>query len=246
MHEAWALFCLFVTWALIGLATLGIGLLFPLAVWAYVLWKNRYLETFLKGNAVRVHERQFPEIYESAARNAKRLGMKTPEIYIMEHNQQNAFALKMWNKRYIILFDDIVFGALATGNPKVIDFIVGHELAHHALGHTGTLRLAMCGTNRTLSRLDELTCDAVSQALVQDAEAARDALCLLLVGPQLFARLDRNVIDEQAQQILRDLRTSAAEKEYNLTHPLLLHRYARIKQQKALPQPAVDSLSSAI
>ncbi len=62
-----------------------------------------------------------------------------PELFIVEDNQQNAFAIKHGSKSYVVLIDDTVFGAMATGNAGALHFIIAHELAHHALGHKGAL-----------------------------------------------------------------------------------------------------------
>lgn len=95
----------------------------------------------LKGSAVEVSAAQFPEIHAIVQEYARRLGLKeVPLTYVIEDNQQNAAALKHGGKNFVILIDDIVFGTSATGNSKALAFIIGHELAHHALGHTGFFR----------------------------------------------------------------------------------------------------------
>ncbi|MBS2039579.1 M48 family metalloprotease [bacterium] len=248
LHLGLAWLVVVLTFGPMVLFTLGFALLFPIIVWALAVWRNRHFETYLRGSGLRVHEQQFPEIYRSVQRQSQQLGLsRCPEVYILEHNQQNALALKNWSKRYVILFDDIVFGALATGNDKVLDFIIGHELAHHALGHTNTIRAMLRGIHRTLGRLDELSCDSVSHALNQDSQAARDALCLLLVGPQLYSKVNRRVLDQEAEQLYRSSAPSAAEKELMLTHPLLLHRYARIQQHPvSLPSSEVAQKEPAL
>lgn len=105
-------------------------------------------------------------------------------------------------------------------------FIVGHELAHHALGHTGLIRGQVRQMWKPLSRLDEYSCDAVANALCGNLKAGRDALILLLIGPQLFKKVNRDALDEQAREVVANKYTKQAEKK--LTHPLLLSRYARL------------------
>ena len=183
----------------------------------------------LRGSALQVDEYQFPEIHRSALAMSERLGLsECPEIYIVEDNHQNAFAVKKGSKSYIVLIDDIVYGAMATGNSGALDFILGHELAHHALGHTSFFRAMIRSKYTPLCRLDELSCDGVAHALVGDKTAARDALALLLVGPQLFKSVNKEALDRQAREVIEDKYTKKVER--NLSHPLLLRRYARLQE----------------
>jgi Zn-dependent protease with chaperone function len=183
----------------------------------------------LRGSALQVNEYQFPEIYHATLAMSERLGLpECPEIYIVEDNQQNAFSVKKGSKHFIILIDDMVYGAMATGNPGALNFILGHELAHHALGHTSFFRSMIRSKYSALSRLDELSCDGVAYALVGDLTAARDALALLLVGPQLFKNVNKEALDRQAREVIEDKHTKKAER--SLSHPFLLRRYARLQE----------------
>ena len=181
----------------------------------------------LRGSAVRVGPSQFPEIHEAAVNMAAGLGLREcPCVYICEYNEQNAFAVKYGSKQYVVLFDEIVHGMLETGNVKALHFLIAHELAHHALGHTGLFYNMMAGMYRPLSRLDEFSADAVAHALVGSLSAARDAFTLLLIGPQLFGQIDREALNEQAREVVADRHSRASES--GSTHPLTLRRYARL------------------
>lgn len=209
--------------------TYGIALVFWLAAALTYHRRLKLAYAQLRGSAVKVQSDQFPEIFEMVRRISKNLGLQEPpETFIVEDNLQNAFALKLGRRKFLILIDDVVWGALATGNVKALSFIIGHEVAHHALGHTGVLRSRIAAHWRPLSRLDEFSCDAVSHALFQDPTAARDALALLLIGPQLYQRLDRDALDRQAREVVSDKFSKKVEKKRRLTHPLLLRRYAAV------------------
>ncbi|MBM3409398.1 MAG: M48 family metallopeptidase [Gammaproteobacteria bacterium] len=195
--------------------------------------RTRKARARLRGSAVLVNGAQFPWIHEAARGLAKRLGLaECPDIYVIEDNQQNAFALKHGSKRCVVLTDDIVYGALASGNTRALNFILAHELAHHALGHTHLLRRFISSKYLPLSRLDEFSCDAVAHALIGDTAAARDALILLLVGPQLFQRIDKEALDQQAHSVLADRHSKKSEA--GLSHPLLLRRYAQLQETRTL------------
>jgi len=213
------LYTLVATFGLALIAWIVLGLLYTVRI-----KKER---ARIRGSAVRVDTKQFPDIYNAARNMAESLGMaECPEVYIVEDNQQNAWAIKHGSKKFVVLIDDIVYGAQATGNTKALEFIIGHELAHHALGHTGILRGLVRKYYLPLARLDEFSCDAVANALVGDTKAARDALALLLVGPQLFKQLDLQALDQQASEVVAD--RYSKKSETRLTHPLLLRRYARV------------------
>ena len=233
LHNAvgWTLFAVFgpLVFIFLTLVTYGIFLIAAIIGGLTYYSRVKQMKAKLRGSALLVDEYQFPEIHRSALAMSARLGLaECPEIYIVEDNQQNAFAVKQGSKNYIVLVDDIVHGVMATGNSRALDFILAHELAHHALGHTSFIRSLIRSKYLVLSRLDELSCDAVAHALVGDKAAARDALALLLVGPQLFSRVNKEALERQAREVVEDKHTKKAER--NLSHPLLLRRYARLDE----------------
>jgi Zn-dependent protease with chaperone function len=226
----WSL--LLIAGPIVIIATLVGTMGFALIGWliAGILYYSRLRKTKarLLGSALLVSEDQFPEINTAAKGIAQYMGIDEPEIFIVEDNQQNAFAIKHGSKSYVVLVDDIVYGAMATGNAGALNFILAHELAHHALGHTGWLRSIITQHYKPLSRLDEFSCDAVAHAVVADANAARDALTLLLIGPQLFTRVNKAALERQAREVVDNSYSKKAEQ--GMSHPLLLRRYSRIAE----------------
>jgi Zn-dependent protease with chaperone function len=229
---------LFIGWAVLVI-TFPILFLFSLlvsyglALFAWIWWVIHYTGNIkrahaqLRGSALHVTETQLPQYHQLTHTYAQRLGLsECPEVYIIENNQQNAMAMKFGSRKAVVLMDDLVYGSLATGNERAIAFIIAHELAHHALGHTGFFRSLITSRYKTLSRLDEFSCDAVAHALVGDLDAAKDAFCLLLVGPQLFAAVARAALDQQALEVTGNPYSKKSERP--LTHPLLLRRYAAL------------------
>lgn len=239
-----------------AVSSMGLALI-AWAIAGMFYWsRQRKARARMQGSAIRVGPDQFPEIHAAAHRLSSVLGIHEPDVYVIESNDQNAFALKHGSKHCVVLVDDIVHGALSTGNAAVLDFIIAHELAHHALGHTDLIRGILSAKYSTLSRLDEFSCDAVAHALVADGTAVRDAMTLLLVGPQLFARVNKAALDKQAREVFRDPFSRKAEN--GLTHPLLLRRYARLVEQgteehlpnrpvitEARPQPLTSEIPAA-
>ncbi len=185
----------------------------------------------IHGGSVHVNEDQFPEIHRCAQQFADRLGMKSvPEVYVVEGSVINAFAAKLGKRKYILLLDEVVHGCLETGDSRSLAFIIGHEMAHHALGHTGLLRNSISSTYKALSRCDELTCDAVAADLVENPQVSKLGLAMLLVGPQLVRMLNWRALDRQAREVVAKKTWKGAES--SLTHPLLLRRYAALSGLK--------------
>ena len=210
---------------ILTIVTYGVGLVVILILSAFYFLRMRIAEANIKGSALRISPKQFPDIYEMAEEIAEALDMETPDVYILESNTQNAFAIKHGGKRFVILVDDVIFGCQMTQNMDSLRFIIAHELAHHALGHTKLIRSQLRAVYKPLSRLDELSCDAVAAAVVGKGAAA-DALTLLLVGPHLYSQVNRPSLERQSIQVEESKYTKKAERPS--THPLLLRRLARM------------------
>lgn len=212
----------------LGLTTMGIGwlalLIAPIADW---FLRRRVLAT-MKATSLEVGPHQLPEVYACAAQYAARLGMKeTPRIFIVEGNTLNAAAARLGARHVVHLVDDVVWGALKGGDPQALSFIIGHELAHHALGHTGGIRTYLANAYRRLSRLDEFTADAVALQLLGEREGAYNGLVMLMVGPQLMPYVNRDSLFKQAAEADADAATNRAERAH--THPFLARRIHHLR-----------------
>src|SRR5438045_287723 len=99
-----------------------------------ILFAHALYLAYVKGNAVRVSEVQFPEIHERAKVAAQKLDLsKLPETYVLQQGGLlNAFATKLLSRHYIILNSDLVDGCQ---DPRQLDFVIGHEMTHLAAGH---------------------------------------------------------------------------------------------------------------
>ncbi len=188
--------------------------------------RQRKVMAMLKGSSIEIGPTQFPEIYACAETLSRRLGLEqTPAIYLIEGNVINAAAARIAGRRIIILLDDMVDACLRSEDPRTLTFILGHELAHHALGHTGYVRRHLATMMKWLSRLDEFSCDAVAHQLTGDKDVTAKALILLLVGPQMLPYVNTLQLIEQARQVEADKKTKKAERQ--LSHPVLLRRLYR-------------------
>jgi len=221
--------------ALIGLvilaaSTFGLGLLaVPLGL-AVDYFNRKKAMARLKGSALEVGPDQLPELHQCARSFATRLGMKeVPAIYVVESNVINAVAMRIGSRQVIILIDDVVDSCLRSGDRRAIGFVLAHEMAHHALGHTGIVQGFLFQTFKKLSRLNEFTCDAVARALVHEESVAVNALLVLLTGPQLVPYVNRAALLRQAAEVAAD--KNSAKSESTLSHPLMLRRLQRMLTQ---------------
>jgi Zn-dependent protease with chaperone function len=192
-------------------------------------FQARQIRALIRGSGVQVSPQQLPQLYAVVEQFSQRLGLKeVPEVYIVEESMQNGFAVKLGKRDIVLLTDDVVWGALQSRDPHSLGFVVGHELGHIALGHTGAFRSMLRAAFKPLSRADELSCDNISAALVGNADIAVHGVTLLTVGPQLLGYINDEALLAQARQVCSDKLTKKAEKK--LTHPLLLRRIGNLKQ----------------
>lgn len=192
-------------------------------------FQARKVRALIRGSGVQVGPQQLPQLYEVVEQFSQRLGLReVPEVYIVEESTQNGFAVKLGKRDLVLLTDDVVWGALQSRDPHALGFVVGHELAHIALGHTGVVRGMLRAAFKPLSRADEFTCDNVASALVGNPDIAVHGVTLLTVGPQLLGYLNDEALLAQAQAVCSDKLSKKAEKK--LSHPLLLRRIGNLKK----------------
>src|SRR5215208_6172729 len=91
----------------------------------------------IRGSAVRLSRRQFPDIYAVKDDFARRLELqRDPEIYLMSGNGVlNAFAASTIGYDFIVIHSEL-FSNTYEKNKDALAFIIGHELGHLRLGHT--------------------------------------------------------------------------------------------------------------
>lgn len=199
----------------------------------------------VRGNAVRVSERQFPQLHRLATTHARRLGLKgVPAVYVMESGGLlNAFATRFLGRDFVIVHSDVLELALGQGEAAV-GFILGHELAHVWRGHLKYRWLTMPGRfmpylGAAYSRACEYTCDRLG-AYCQP-EGGISGLLALAAGKQLHAHVD---VREYAAQAQTDQSFWIRRAELVSSHPLLPKRVAALlKAGVAIPARSQWSLS---
>ena len=159
----------------------------------------------IRGSAVRLSRRQFPDIYAVKEDFARRLGLKKdPEIYLMSGNGVlNAFAASTFGYDFVVIHSEL-FSNTYDRNKDAVAFIIGHELGHLRLGHTRLwYQLSTAYTDRVpllagfLSRAREFSCDRHGAYLAPQGE---EGLLLLTAGRYVYKQVDVEELLEQARR----------------------------------------------
>jgi Zn-dependent protease with chaperone function len=191
----------------------------------------------VRGNAIRVSEKQFPQLHRLTVAHAKRLELKeVPVVYVLQSGGLlNAFATRFSGRDFVVINSDVLELALDQGEAAV-GFIVGHELAHLRRGHlrhrwliTPARFVPYLGS--AYSRACEYTCDRFGAHCQPDG--AISGLLVLAAGKQLHPHVD---VREFAAQAQRDQNFWTKRAERMSSHPLLPKRVeALLKAGIAVP-----------
>lgn len=189
------------------------------------------LVSALKGNAIKVTARQFPEIFAILEAHSQKLGLKkTPDTYLLQAGGMlNAFATKFARKNYVVLYSSILEIAYQEGIDAV-SFIIGHELGHIQRNHTSFLKyLLILPANfipflsSAYSRAREYTCDNIGYNLCP--QGALKGILVLAAGKQLYKKVN---IQELLENTKHESKFVISFAEIFSTHPVLVKRIATI------------------
>ena len=209
------------------ISTMGVILIIALFYPLYISHLRKRALATIHGSGVLVDEQQFPQIYQCMTTFKERLGINADvSVYIVESEVANAAAVRYGKQNVILLTDDLIHGCLESGHPQALAFVIGHELGHIALNHTGVFRSWISQHLKKLGRLDEHSADSVATALVENKSVAYTGLLLLTVGYAMIPYVNAESLAQQAQEVAHNKHSTKAEK--TLTHPLLLNRMYRI------------------
>jgi len=188
---------------------------------------------YLRGNALKVTAKQFPEIREVVIDQTRKLQLKrVPDVFVLQSGGLlNAFASQFAGKNYIVLYSDIVEEAYEN-NKEAVDFIIGHELGHIKRKHLSKNIFLFPSAiipflQQAYSRACEYTCDNIGAELA--AKGVRNGLFLLAAGKKLYRRVELEAVLEQMQNE-SGFWPWFAEKVS--THPRLIKRIARFNDVK--------------
>jgi hypothetical protein len=101
-----------------------------------VLNRNRR-ESLIRGNSVRLSEKQFPEVYATLKDHCRRLGMsRVPELFLTAGGiAPFSVTYSSWRENYIVLHQ-VLFDVVESKVADVISFTLAHELGAVRLNQT--------------------------------------------------------------------------------------------------------------
>ena len=230
------------SWLLFDLVTDAVPLaVVSLGLMIYVV----YQQGAVKGSAVAVNPRSFPEVDSLAQTAAARLGIWKPNLFIRRSDELNAYAMGLLGSSWVVLHSGTVHALRNT--PKELQFVIGHEFTHikcsHVLWQTVAANNPILGRipilNSVLplffrwwSRQAEYTADRGGFVACGDLAASQRALARLVIGPELFDRLNIEEFVEQGRKGDLSMRAS----ELFSTHPFVAKRLLALAEFARSPQ----------
>ena len=201
----------------------------------------------IRGNGIRVSERQFPELMAMANEHSHRLGMgDTPDIFVLQSGGiLNAFATRFLGRNFVVLYSDVLALATQKGE-KAVSFVLGHEMGHVRRKHM-TWRALLYPSmvfpflGSAYSRACEYTCDNVGNAL--EPEGGVDGLLVLAAGRDLYTRVDSA---EYSRQRETETGFFVQLAEILSTHPNLTKRVAALGGARRAPAPSAAVANTAV
>ena len=187
----------------------------------------------LRGNAIPVSTRQFPELHQLTTDLARKMEMSAPAVYVLESGGLlNAFATRFLGRDFVVLYSDVLEAAYEQGEPAVA-FVVAHELAHIKRGHLRWRWAVYPGMlipflGSAYMRACEYTCDRMAAHCRPDG--AVPGLLLVAAGRQLYGRMSAH---EYTRAFDADSGFWTSFAEILSTHPHLPNRVRAVMKSGA-------------
>jgi Zn-dependent protease with chaperone function/Tfp pilus assembly major pilin PilA len=189
-------------WVLIAISIIGV---FYALLFGFFLWLgNGLLIALLRAEAVRVDERQLPELHAAFLEVCRQLGVATPpKLYVLQANGAlNAFATRFAGRDFVVVYSDFL-EALGASSPEM-KFVLGHELGHIKSGHILKQIFLAPGMFFPLigpayRRAWETSCDRYGAYASQDVEGSVRAMLTITGGRENGRRLDAAAFAGQHQ-----------------------------------------------
>jgi len=157
-----------------------------------------YYYAYCSARAVRITEKNFPEVYETIKDYSRRLGIEPPKAYVAQQSGVlNAFATFLFRKKWIMIHSEIFEVAYREHHDMdALNFVIGHELAHIYYGHASfmyQIKIIFSGIipvlATTASRTREYSCDRLAQRLT--GVDGIDAMLMIVIDRHLYKMVDK-------------------------------------------------------
>lgn len=201
----------------------------------------------MRGNGVRVSQRQFPGVLAIAGDVCAKLGIaEIPPIYVLQSGGiLNAFATRSFGRNYVCIYSSVLELAYEQGEDAVA-FVLAHELTHVARKHVWWKAVIAPADlvpflGAAYSRACEYTCDAYGAFLRPDG--AEKGILVLAAGKRLYREVDVDAFLAQAYEPEGLFMWLA---EHVATHPNLPKRLAYVRYLLAHRNPGYRSAAVAV
>lgn len=192
-------------WILIVLGTVGMALLYAALFFLGYCFAQSALISYLKGNAVRITEDQFPDLKQQISACCRKLGLdEEPDAYLLQMGGVlNAFATRFFGRNFLVLYSEVVDGL--ADNPDALNFYIGHEIGHikrkHMTWHTVLMPASLLPlVGAAYSRAREYTCDRHGVAACDDAVNAEYGLAVLAAGGKRWRTMNNTSFIGQSRE----------------------------------------------
>lgn len=204
-----------------------IGIAIVLILLVIILYANMVMLGSIRGNGMRISEKQFPDIYERVVELSTQMNLKkVPDVFVIHSEGAfNAFATRFLGRNMVVIYSEVFELAREQGEAE-LDFIIAHELSHIKRRHVWKSILTMPAAfvpflSQAYSRSCEYTCDREAAYMIQNGVAAKQALTILAVGKQLYKEVNE---DAYLEQIHTESNVAVWLGEVLSSHPLLPKR----------------------
>ena len=210
---------------LAAVSIFGIAIILVLLI--FVLYANVIMLGSIRGNGMRISEKQFPDVYERVMDLSTKMNLKkVPDVFVIHSEGAfNAFATRFLGRNMVVIYSEVFELAREKGEAE-LDFIIAHELSHVKRRHVLKSMFIMPAQfipflSQAYSRACEYTCDREAAYYTQNGIAAKQALTILAVGKQLYTEVNE---DAYLEQINTESNVAVWLGEVLSTHPLLPKR----------------------
>ncbi|MBI4239457.1 M48 family metallopeptidase [Candidatus Uhrbacteria bacterium] len=220
---------------------LVVGLVISFYLFTFFL--HLFALAYIRMNSVKVGSEQLSKIWNTVLRQSARLGLKKqPATYVLNgQGTMNAFAAKLVRKKVVVLYSDLVEALVEADDQTQLDVVIGHELGHHALGHTcHWMWLLLPGEFFPLlsgawSREREYSSDRVALALTGNLPSCERAIIKLAAG-RLVGRSAN--VDKFVDQVREERSFFTWLAEISATHPHLPKRVIAVRKLASQGSPS--------
>lgn len=186
----------------LAIAVSIIGIFYAVFIGIFLWLGNGLLIALLRSEAVRVDERQLPELHKTFLEVCRQLSIATPpKLYVLQADGAlNAFATRFAGRDFVVVYSDFL-EALGPSSPEM-KFVLGHEIGHIKSSHI--LKQIFLGPGMffpligpAYRRAWETSCDRYGAYAAQDVDGSVRAMLTITGGRENGRHLNADAFASQ-------------------------------------------------